>query len=340
MIGNELARRWDGPSILPRLGGLLLLLLATAGCASLRSDPEPEVRMIRLPMGFVPNVQYAPFYVADARGYFAEAGLEIEFDYSPETDGVALVGSGELPFSLASGEQVLLAREQGAPVVYVMAWWQDFPVAIAVPAEAGITDPAELAGLEIGIPGRYGASYIGYRALMSALGLPAEAAQLDAIGFNQVEALVTGQDDAVVVYANNEPIQLEARGYPVVLFRVSDYVHLASNGLITNEETVAAEPELIRSMVSAVTRGVEDTIADPQAAYEISMDYVEGLAEADREVQMEVLLTSIEFWRADRLGYADPVAWQNMQEVLLNMELLSGPQDLSGAYSNEFVPAP
>jgi NitT/TauT family transport system substrate-binding protein len=117
-------------------------------------------------MGYVPNVQYAPFYVADAKGYFEQAGLEVSFDYSSEVDGVALVGSGELTFALASGEQVLLAREQGAPVVYVFAWWQDFPVAVASLADAGIRVPQNLVGAKIGLPGRYGASYIGYQALM------------------------------------------------------------------------------------------------------------------------------------------------------------------------------
>jgi NitT/TauT family transport system substrate-binding protein len=319
---------------------MLLLSLTLTACGGSAARPSAQLEQIRMPMGFVPNVQYAPFYVAADRGYFEEAGLEVVFDYSSETDGVVLVGSGELQFSLASGEQVLLAREQGAPVVYVLAWWQDFPVAIASLSEQGIESPEDLAGKEVGLPGRYGASYIGYIALMRAAGLSPEAAQLDSIGFNQVEALATGQDQAVVVYANNEPIQLRAQGYPIDVIRVSDYVELASNGLITNERTIEDQPELIGRMVNAFLRGLEDTIEDPEAAFEISTKYVEGLDEADREVQMQVLRTSIEFWNSQNLGYSEPTAWQNMQQVLLDMELLKNPLDVEQAFTNEFVPGP
>jgi NitT/TauT family transport system substrate-binding protein len=291
-------------------------------------------------MGYVPNVQYAPFYVADAKGYFEQAGLEVSFDYSSEVDGVALVGSGELTFALASGEQVLLAREQGAPVVYVFAWWQDFPVAVASLADAGIRVPQDLVGAKIGLPGRYGASYIGYQALMRSAGLDPESATLDSIGFNQVEALTAGADDAVVVYANNEPIQLRSEGYELNVIRVSDYVQLASNGLITSERTITERPDLVRSMVGAVLHGLRDTIADPEAAYQISADYVEGLSAADRQVQMGVLETSIGFWHSDQLGVSKPEAWQNMQNVLLDMDLLSQPMDVTDAYSNAFVGTP
>ena len=100
----------------------LLVLLSTAamvmaGCAS--GTPAPLTK-IRLPMGYIANVQYAPFYLAVDKGYFQQEGIEIEFDYRFETDGMKLVGAGELPFTVASGEQVPLARTQGLPVVYVM----------------------------------------------------------------------------------------------------------------------------------------------------------------------------------------------------------------------------
>ena len=314
----------------------LITMALLVGCTS--TDTPPAVEKFRLPMGYIPNVQYAPFYVAVERGYFADAGIEIVFDYSFETDGVALVGAGQLPFSLASGEQVLLAREQGLPVVYVMGWFQDYPIAVAARSDLGIQTPADLKGKRIGIPGLFGASYVGFRALLNAVGLEESDVVLNSIGFNQVEAFTTGGQDAVVVYYANEPVQLRAMGYSFVEFRVADYLHLASNGLLTNEKTITERPELVRSMVAAFLRGLADTIADPDAAYEISKKYVENLADADEAIQKGVLTASIEYWRADQPGYTDPDAWENMQQTLLAMGLISAPMDLSEAYTNAFLP--
>ena len=109
---------------------ILALAFALAACTGSGDTGKSSTRKIKLPMGYIPNIQYAPFYVAVEKGYFAKEGIEIEFDYSFETDGVALVGAGELPFAVASGEQVLVARAQEVPVVYVFAWYQQFPISI------------------------------------------------------------------------------------------------------------------------------------------------------------------------------------------------------------------
>jgi NitT/TauT family transport system substrate-binding protein len=289
-------------------------------------------------MGYIPNVQFAPFYVAVERGYFRDEGIEIEFDYSFETDAVTLVGANDLQFAVVSGEQVPLARAQGLPIVYVMAWWHGYPVGVAAPESSGIRAPADLVGKRVGIPCLCGASYVGYQALMNAAGVPADSATLDVIQYTQVEALLAGREDAVVIYANNEPVQLEAQGMPVNVIRVADYVDLASNGIITNEATIAERPDLVRGMVRASLRGLQDTLDDPDAAFEICKRYVEGLDQADQTVQRRVLEETLRFWRSDRPGWSQPEAWDNMQNVLLSMGALEAPIDIASAFTNDFIP--
>jgi NitT/TauT family transport system substrate-binding protein len=77
---------------------IFVLIIGMPACAGTSSRPatnEPLTR-IRLPMAYIPSIQFAPFYVAMDKGYFREAGLEIDFDYSFETDGVTLTGSNAI----------------------------------------------------------------------------------------------------------------------------------------------------------------------------------------------------------------------------------------------------
>ena len=318
---------------------MLGLALSLMACASPQSANEAgSLRKIKLPMGYIPNIQYAPFYVAVDKGYFAEEGIEIEFDYSFETDGMKLTGAGEIPFTVASGEQVLLARSQGLPVVYTFAWYQQFPISVIAAPELNINEPADLRGKKIGLPGLFGANYIGLEALLFAGGVDPSEVTMDAIGFNQVEAYASGNSDVVVGYAANEPIVLAAQGFALTEMRVADYVQLTANGIVTNEETIANEPDLVRGMARALARGMEDAIANPEEAYEITGKFVENLADQDKDVQMQVLKVSSEFWMGERFGFSEPQAWENMNDLLVKMGLIPEPIDLSKAFTNEFVP--
>ena len=317
---------------------LAVASIVLVGCASATATPASLTR-IRVPMGFIANVQYAPFYVAVDKGYFAEEGIEIEFDYRFETDGMKLVGAGELPFAVVSGEQVPLARKQGLPVVYVLQWFQKFPIAVVAPASKGIRTPADLVGRQVGLPGFFGASYVGWRGLLSQAGISESDVKTQDIGFTQVAALQQGAVDAAVGYVNNEPIQLEAAGIDVDVIPVSDYVSMVANGVVTNEKTIGENPGLVRGFVRALLRGLEDAIADPEAAFTISTKFVEGLgSNPDSDmIQREVLAKSIDQWRGEPLGRSDAAAWDTTQDVLIGMGLLEQKIDRAQLFTNRFV---
>lgn len=301
---------------------------------------EPvELERIRLPMGFIPNVQFAPFYVAVERGYFAEEGIELEFDYGYETDGVQLVGAGKLPFAVASGDQIILARAQGLPVVYVTEWWQRFPVCVVSLVETGIESPSDLDGRTVGVPVLFGASYIGWQALLDASGLDPSQVKLETIGYSQVPSLMEGQVEAAVCYANNEPVLLAQEGMSVNVINVADYVDMVSNGLVTSDQVIAERPGLVRSFVRAFLGGVSDTLADPDAAFDISTKYVEGLAD-NADFGKAVLQASLRYWQADELGYSEAATWELSQQVMRDAGLLDVTIPVETLFTNEFLSQP
>ena len=318
---------------------ILITALVLSGCSSAAAPATPQLTRIRLPMGYIANVQYAPFYIAVDKGYFAAEGLDIEFDYRIETDGMKLVGAGELPFAVVSGEQVPIARSQGLPVVYVLQWFQKFPVAVVSRADRNIKTPADLAGKSVGLPGFFGASYVGWRGLLDTAGLKESDVKTQDIGFTQAAALQQNKVDAVVGYVNNEPIQLRAAGLDVNVIPVSDYLSLVANGLITNEKTIKENPQLVRGMTRAVLRGLQDALADPELAFKTSTKYVEGLGSDPQkdEIQKQVLAETIKLWQGGVPGRSSVAAWDTTQQVLIKMGLLKEKIDDDKLFTNQFV---
>lgn len=300
---------------------------------------EDDLTDVTLFLSYIPSVQFAPLYVAKERGYFAENGINIEFENSfDEAGGVDRLALNDLQFGIISGEQVILGRGAEKPLVYVMAWYHAFPVGVVVPADSDIETPDDLDGKTVSLPAFQGASYVGIRALLASADLTERDLQLVPIGFAAPEVMCERQVDAAVVYVANEPLTI-SQCYDVRVIPVSDYAVLVSNGLVTNEETLADRPELVAGMVDAIVRGIADTIEDPAAAFELSLPYA-NLPDDQIETQYQVLLNSVELWRADVLGMTEPDAWETTQGLLLDAGLLrSELDDLEAAYTNEFVPA-
>jgi NitT/TauT family transport system substrate-binding protein len=323
---------------------IMVLLLSTLASCTTPTQPaanQPvELETITLPVGYIPNVQFAPIYVAMENGYFKEQGINLELDYSTETDAVALVGANELQFSIASGEQVLLGRQQDLPVVEISTWYDQYPVGVVSLDERSITSIKDLQGKIIGIPGLYGASYIGFLAMIREAGFEEKNVTLISNGYNQIESLLAREVDASVIYLPNEPVQLEGMGYQINTIAVSDFISLVSNGLITNETTLAENPDLVKRMVTAFNKGIQETIRNPSAAYDICKLYVENLTEENESIQREVLNVSLQYYAKQPVGYAPPETWENTHQILVEMGMNDADLDVSKAYDYRFVTTP
>jgi len=238
---------------------------------------------------------------------------------------------------VVSGEQVVLARAQGLPIKYFVQWYRRFPIAIFSLKDRNITKPEDLKGRTVGVPGFFGATYVGWRAFLDAHGLSEGDINVQEIGFTQAAAVQQGKVDAAVGYIVNEPIVLEANGFAVNVFRVGDQVDMVANGLITNEKTIEENPALVRGMARAVLRGIRDTLADPDAAMRISAKFVEGL-QPDDPIQKRVLQATIELMKGEPLGASTAAAWEKTQDVLLKMGQVRTKLDVDAYFTNAFLP--
>jgi NitT/TauT family transport system substrate-binding protein len=294
---------------------VLVVLLMSIG--TLRAQ-DAALRDLTFFMTFIPNIQFAPVYLGIANGYFGEAGLNIQIEHGfDEAVGLERIATGDLTVGIISGEQVILARAQGRPVKYVYGWFQQYPVGIVT--RDGVTSITELRGQRVGIPAASGASYSGLIALLSANGITLNDIQLEVIGFNAPDVFCTGGVAASVIYVNNEPLEIARRAAAgqcgdvsaVQVFPVSDVANLVSNGLVTSDATLAADPATVYGVVSGFHRGLRDVIANPAQAYLVSADYVEGLL-TDETLRLALLVEA-----------ETQALWLNNQEEPITREALN-----------------
>jgi NitT/TauT family transport system substrate-binding protein len=191
----------------------------------------------------------------------------------------------------------------------------------------------------VGLPGLFGASYVGWEAMVFASGLDPTKVNLESIGFTQASAVSADKVDAALDYIVNGPVQLQLSGQNVTVLPVYDYVDLPSNGIITNDQTIRDRPELVRALVGAVKRGLADTLADPDSAFAISLAAVPEAGGEQTKVSRAIFDASLKLWQADsnQLGLSDPASWEKAVQFMEQMGLIQGEVNPDDLYSNAFV---
>jgi NitT/TauT family transport system substrate-binding protein len=309
---------------------------STSTCKTTNATP------VTIGLTYFPDVQFAPFYVAAAKGFYSCAGLNVTLHHGIENNEFALLATGHEDAIFAGGDEALEARAtSGLALVDVATVFQKYPVALIAPANSPIHTAADLSGHTIGVPGHFGATYTGLLALLHSAGLTAAQVHIQDIGFTQIAALVSHRVDAVMGYSNNEALQLQRQGFAIRTLDVWKAQPLVSNGLVVLNSELQQHPDVVRALVSATLRGVQYTIDHPAEAVTISKSYVSNLSQPDQATQaLAVLQASIPLWQGGgKLGYNDPTTWQTMTTFLRSVGLLTTAIDQSQAYTNQFLPA-
>lgn len=329
---------------------ITVIVLILTGCAPIASAPttgsseassaSTALTPVKLGVGYIPNVQFATFYVGMEKGFYAEEGLEVTLDYGFENDYLKLVGVDELQFMVGSGDQVVLGRAQGLPVRYVMNWYSRFPVVIFAKEEAGITKPADLAGKTIGIPGPFGASYVAFRGILEAGNLTEADVNLASIGFTQVAAITEGTVDAAVDYVVNGPVVLAQAGVATTQIQLDHYLQMPANGLVTNEKTIQEKPELVAKMVRATLKAVQYTLDHPDEAFAISLKFVPEAGGDNEAANRAVFDAVLAYWQpvaGATLGTTELAAWQTAAEFMQRTGLVDTLVPAEELFTNEFI---
>jgi len=292
---------------------------------------------VSIGLGYNPDIQFAPFYVAQSKGYYKAAGLNVTFNHDIVTDLVSSLATGKMTFVFASGDELLVARDKNKNfnAIDVAAIYQKYPVSLIVPADSSIKTLEDLKGHSIGVPGPFGATYTGLLALLYHAHLSLADVNVQSIGFNQVPALLQHHVDAVMGYSNNEPLQLESSGLKVRTFVASDYQPLVSNSILVTEQLYHDQPQKVKSFVQATLKGLQDVLGDPSAAVAVSKSYVPGINATQALAELKATLP---IYRGEgHLGYNDSAIWNSMEQFLVAQKMIAPVSNLSQVYTNDLL---
>lgn len=331
------------------VAAVLAIAFATAACASQPGasptgyvDPTVPPTAFKVGLGYLPSVQFAPFYLALQAGYYRDAGLEVTFENKIDPDLITLVGQGALDIGVADGTSVIPAVSQAIPIRYVATIYGTFPSIVFAKASSGIKTAADLRGKTIGIPGKYGSSWIMLQALLQSGGLtPDDVTVAEYPDFGQGVAVQQGAVDAATGFANNEPVQLELTGSPAVVLHVDDVVALPGPGLIAGVSTLDTKGNAVEAFIAATLRAMTEIAATPSIGLDAAIVAVPELG-ANRATQAAILDATIASWSpvggGGAFGTIDTAGWEASIAYLTKLKLVPNPVMVEGLVRTDLLP--
>lgn len=238
---------------------LSLVALVAFGCEEAAVPGGPTRTTLQL--NWKPEPQFGGFYAAQLDGEFEKRGLDVTI--APGGAGlptVQMLGAGTVDFAIVSGDELLIARNNGIDLVALFAVYQTNPQGIMTPASRGLTSidevfsqPGTLA-MERGLPyAQYLERKYGFDKLKV---VPSP--------FGDLTQFRTQSDYAMQCFVTSEPLAAARAGLAATTFLLADAGwNPYTTVLATRREVANQKPVLVRSMIDAVRAGWNAYLDDP-----------------------------------------------------------------------------
>lgn len=334
----------------------LALALALAACGGSSAAPAPQpsastaapsddvagggARPFTVMLDWTPNTNHAGLYVAQDRGWYADAGLDVQIIQPGEQGGLPALVSGDADVAVSVQEAVTPARAQGAPVVSIAAIIASNTSSLVALADEGVDRPADLAGH------RYGGFGGELETELVTTLVACDGGDPDAVEFVEVgnvdyrAGLERDFYDFVWIFEGWDGIRLEQAGLDITSLPFADHFDCIPDWytplLATSERVIAEEPDVLRAFMDATARGYRTAIGDPDAAADALLA---GAPELDGD-----LVRASAAYLADRYaptgpwGVQDAAVWRDFTAFLRTAGILTDDVDVDAAWTNDFLP--
>lgn len=291
--------------------------LALSACSSAGSDTDTQgTTPITVGLTYIPDIQFAPMYVAVEKGYFADEGLDVTLRHHGAQE--ALLGaleSGDEDVVFAGGDEMMQGRSTGIDVVNWATMYQQYPVKLIVPEDSDIKTPADIKGKKIGLPGPYGENYFAMLAMLKKQNLTEEEAGIQYIGYTQAAALEAGEVDGIIGFSNSDTVAIETSGIPVRTIEMVDGgLPLVGVGLGSLSANLDKNKEAYQAMLRALEKAVVFAQENPEETLDITEKYVPALADKNaRATAAKTLEKTLELYTgAEVFGSQNADTWEAM----------------------------
>ncbi len=329
------------------LAATALVLAACSGAGEAEGGQGAEKTPITLGLTFIPNVQFAPMYVAEHEGYFEEAGLDVTIRHHGSQESLlGALQSGEEDVVFAGGDEMLQGRATGIDVVNWATMYQQYPVKLIVPESSDIKIPSDLKGKKVGLPGPYGENYFALLAMFNAYGLTENDVDIQYVGYTQAAALAAGEVDAIIGYSNSDLVNIAGSlgadmrvtalgdlenateitaSWPVrTIDMVDGGLPLVAVGLGSLRPSLESNEDAYIRLLGALDKAVQFSIENPEEALDITATHVPDLVEPEsREIAAVTLALTLELYTGGTaFGAQDEQRWEEMTSFMWDNDLL------------------